>query len=226
MIKFKSEEDKQLFLLENRLNSLDKLDEDTFHTILRRRGKLLHILKDRKRSQVQKANWRKYKWKYLSAIRRWHRSVKGKRFHRLLGKFLAMRYFRDKITARESKLLAKALSSLRTHYYVEFEYYAPLEEELSLHLLVEELFPLLMEIESKLVNGQDLDEDEWDLLRFVSGCEISDEEINKYKDFYYRDIGSIDKLRGMVMDIYNNKYIENADKIILLSQNIERVLDN
>ena len=228
MIKFKSEEDKLLFLTENNIESLDSLDEDRLHTILRRRSKIIKILKDRRRSKIQKANWRKYKWKYLSAIRRWHRSVKGKRFHRLLGRFLSLRYFRPgpgrlKLSREQYLDLAKSISSLRTHYYIELGYYGSIDEEVSLHLLVEELLPLLIEVEERLLIGKELDDEDWDLIRFISGYEADNEELDKLVEYYRNNIGDEGKLADMVESIYNGEYVRDSDIILRLAQNWDKI---
>jgi len=85
MIKFKSTIDENLFRSEW-LRSCLPLEE-----FLVKRQELEIGLTDWERSQRQKINWQKYRWKYLKGIRDFHSSTAGKRFHRNLARFLVTR---------------------------------------------------------------------------------------------------------------------------------------
>ena len=102
-------------------------------------------------------------------IRRFHRSVKGKRFHRTMGRFLATRMFspnkRESLDHSQFEVL-KAVPSIRTHIYIEQNYFMPLSEEVDFNLFVDYAIPLLTSIESKLSMslGEDLSDAELELL--------------------------------------------------------------
>jgi len=184
-VKFQRLEDKKLFLLElGRTDLLESVtddwqpDDELVELFLKRRKKLIQRLKDFRRSQIQKANWRRYRWKYLKGIRRFHRSTKGKRFHRALGRFLATRIFRpsESLTTFEAAEALKALNSAKTHAYIELEYYMPLEDELDYIFFIEELVPMIDRAEKHLISKTSLltedkvelsDEDFEFLLRLV-----------------------------------------------------------
>ena len=174
-MKFRTDEDRIQFLIEaNRPDLLNQpLTEDQiqelWQKIIKRRRHLKKRLKDRKRSQIQKANWRKYRAKYLQAIRKWHHSIDGKRFHRALGRFLALRFSREhKLSPQERYEFLKLLSSLKTHLYIEGIYYKPLFEEIQYELLIEEVLPLIFEIEQSILRSNILTtEDSKFLLDFI-----------------------------------------------------------
>jgi len=177
MIKFRDPNDKILFLSEaGLLNQYEPFDdveklsqeaiEEIWQGIIKRRKPLKKRLKDRKRSKIQKQNWKKYKTKYLLALRKWHRSVSGKRFHRALGRFLALRLNRESynLDVNERFDFLKLLSSLKTHWYIEGVYYKPLLEEVEYELFTEEVLPLIEEIEKKVLIENKLDKDDIEFL--------------------------------------------------------------
>lgn len=71
--------------------ALDLTQESHVHEFVIHRDRDVDQVKDRKKSQNQKHNYRRNKAKYKRGIRRFHRSAKGKRFHRALGNFVATR---------------------------------------------------------------------------------------------------------------------------------------
>ena len=97
-MKFKSPQDRELFLRElhedeySRLSfELDESPENTLDAqkyITIKRSNFATRLKDFRKSQTQKANWRAGKYKYLKGIREFARSVEGKQFHRRLSRYI------------------------------------------------------------------------------------------------------------------------------------------
>lgn len=130
------------------------------------REPMLQGLIDFRQRQHATANWRKNRWKTMRGVKRWHKSMDGKRFHRALGTHLATRIVRDTRTKRPERpsilqrsealeaspnQLLIALASLRTHLYLEREYYRPLlEEELDVREFVAYCIPHLQRLEEKV----------------------------------------------------------------------------
>jgi hypothetical protein len=159
-VKFKSDVDEGLFKLEWLKSGLS-LDE-----FLVKRQELALGLVDWERSQRQKQNWRKYRWKYLKGIRDFHRSTEGKRFHRNLGRFLATReidsllkvYQREKESERELRGLDLrkvqenlefliAVLSVSVHALIEERYYrASIDEVVDYKLFLEEVLRKVKEV--------------------------------------------------------------------------------
>jgi hypothetical protein len=106
-MKFRDGTDKELLLQELRedsgidISNIDPIDEKQFEAFIQRtdvkkyivgrRKNLLKRLKDFRKSQIQKHNWRAGRYKYLKGIRQFSRSVEGKRFHRNLARFMVSR---------------------------------------------------------------------------------------------------------------------------------------
>lgn len=96
--------------------------------------------KDQKASRNMRNQWRRNKAKYIKGIKKWTRSTAGKRFHRALGRFNALRESTSGSTAFYNQNLAPGqnyvelsmtqvndallgLSSIETHLYLELQYY-------------------------------------------------------------------------------------------------------
>jgi hypothetical protein len=173
-MKFKSVVDEQVFR-EEWLRSGLSLDE-----FLVKRGELELGLVDWERSQRQKQNWRKYRWRYLKGIRDFHSSTAGKRFHRNLGRFLATRdtetllraYQKEKEKERELRALNLrkvreslefliAVLSAGVHALIEERYYkVSVDEAVDYKLFLEELLRKVKEVLDWLfdeVEGEDWD---------------------------------------------------------------------
>ena len=158
-MKFKSKVDEEIFRQEFLRSGLS-LEE-----FLIKRQELEFGLTDWERSQRQKHNWWKYRWKYLKGIRRFHNSTQGKRFHRNLGRFLATRdvetilkaWQREKGNERDERSLdlrklsenlelAIALLSSAVHALIEKRYYdASIEEAVQYNIFLEELLRVVQE---------------------------------------------------------------------------------
>jgi len=161
MIKFKNKLDEDIFRSEF-LKSGMSLDE-----FLVKREELELGLVDFERSQRQKQNWRKHRWKYLKGIRSFHSSTEGKRFHRNLGRYLSTRdsdsllklYQAEKEKERGNnyrldvrkvsenlEFLITALSA-GVHGLIEKRYYnVSIDEAVEYDLFLEELLRKVVEV--------------------------------------------------------------------------------
>ena len=179
-MKFATEQDAKMFLLE--IEKFDELgnaskemkpDSEMMELFISKRRTLIPGLKDFRRRQNTRQQWRHERYKMLRGIKRFHKSTAGKKFHRALGRYLATR---ESLSESQSVFylteiadILKALSSLKTHAFIELEFYHPLSEELEYRLLFEELIPIIDSTEKKLLQGDfTLDEsDEETLLRIT-----------------------------------------------------------
>ena len=201
-LKFRSTYDAQLFLTEiQRVDLVTRLSENFEPTaemlseFVKRRKKMVNTLKDFKRSQASKANWRANRFKMMDGIKRFHASTEGKKFHRQLGRFLASRHnfkkYRllhdepeqeqefqtESFNFLEVRDIMKALSSLKTHCFIEFDYYMPLEEMVDWQIFIEETIPVLERIESAILkNTKGISDEDYDyLIRLCNERFLSEE---------------------------------------------------
>jgi hypothetical protein len=170
-MRFKSDDDKVLFLAE--INRLDLVGKEIpiceFETFIKKRKSIIGNFKDFKKSQRAKHAWKKRRWKYMQGIKKFNRSMQGKRQHRAMARFLATTMFKPKM--REAFDLIKystlkAVSSLKTHMYIEQEYYSGVNDEVDFLLFLEYALPLLNSVENKLTveHEEPLNKDEVELL--------------------------------------------------------------
>jgi hypothetical protein len=170
VLKFRNKLDRNIFCADvGRLDLMDEsleIPEELYEDFVKRRKKLVFGLKDFRRSQNAKAMWRKHRYKILKGIKHWHKSTAGKRFHRNLGRFLATRIFRKKNESFDKYETLKAVCSLRTHMYVDGEYFRSLDEQIDYENLIEYAQPLLIDTEIKLLEDRsgEITEDEVELL--------------------------------------------------------------
>ena len=157
-MKLRSNDDRYSLCTEiNRLDLIDSesIPDDVFEIFIKQRRQRVNRLKNFRKSQNTKSAWRKSRYTFLKGIKRFHRSIKGKRLHRSMGRFLALRNFPNKRPARESlervkDLVLKASSSIRTHMYIEEGYYMSLDSQVEMELLAEYILPILQGVEAKL----------------------------------------------------------------------------
>jgi hypothetical protein len=182
-MKLKDSSDKYSLLTEiNRLDLVgsESIPDDVFELFIKQRRNRVNKLKNFRRSQNTKSAWRKNRFSYLKGIKKFHRSIKGKRMHRSMGRFLALRHFPSKRPARESlervkDLVLKASSSIRTHMYIEEGYYMSLDSQIELELLAEYILPILQGVEANLYEDicYDMTEDELEcILRIIDEDEL------------------------------------------------------
>ena len=193
-MKFRSDEDKVLFAIECDLPIPDDLktwepSEEIQGLFIKKRKDLIQKLKSFRRSQATKAQWRRDRYKLMQGIDTFHKSTDGKRFHRSMGRFLALRDFGDtslfkkdgdesfrikavELPSMERASFLKALSSIRTHLFIESEYYSPLSQQVGLELLIEEVVDAFSRLERSIIHFEDMDLDDVDLLiRMVGDSE-------------------------------------------------------
>jgi hypothetical protein len=179
MLKFKSLQDMQLFLLEvNRIDLISKvkseadIPEELFESFIQGRRTIVPQLKNFRQSQASKASWRQNSYKMLRGVRSFHKSTAGKRFHRSLGRFLANRnpLKREGLVegafAFELCEFLKGISSIKTHYWIERGYFHVVDEEVDLLIFGDELLPALNRVEEATMRLRTLEDDDVDLLLF------------------------------------------------------------
>lgn len=188
-MKLRTLEDKYSFLSEmNRLDLIntDTIDIELYELFIKQRKPLVKQLKDFNKSTTQKENWIKWRWRYLKGIRKFHRSIAGKKLHRAMSRFLATRIFspnqKEKMEGLVFDGTPKAVSSLKTHLYIESEYYMPLTEHVEFVELVDYSLPVLQSIEYKVYTKEDeLTNDEHELLlRYTDEKELIKEIANMF----------------------------------------------
>ena len=136
MMKFKNTVDEVQYNILN-LNEVE----------LRKRLALVSRAKDHKKSRDMKNSWRRNKHKIMKGITKWHNATAGKRFHRALGRFNALRenvaHYVDGYTPGENAPITRpmtldqvndallGLSSIETHLFLELQYYESDPEAMS-----------------------------------------------------------------------------------------------
>lgn len=191
-MKFRTEQDKILFLVECDQPvpaSLDlqnwEPDEEMQGLFIKKRADIVPKLKSFRRSQATKAQWRRDRYKLMQGIGTFHQSTAGKRFHRNMGRFLALRDFGNSSLFAQARgenealqgpgpmsfedrgSFLKALSSIKTHLYVESEYYNTLSSQVELDLLIEEVIDTFDRIERAVIMFGEVLFDDFDLLTYV-----------------------------------------------------------
>ena len=173
-MKFLTDEDAKLFLIE--LGQFEKAKsatkeykslEEEIQSLVKKRDGLVSHLKDHRKSQNAKEQWRNNRHKMVKGIKTYHRSTEGKRFHRNLGNFLATRLSgvrkKNESTQTKSELfeLLKSLTSARTHLFIELEFYHPIFEQAGLEeFAFNYALPILSDIEEKVMNRVEPNHDE------------------------------------------------------------------
>lgn len=192
-MKFRTETDKILFLLEMGQPLQESLNEevnnDLFELFFKRRREKTFELKDYRKSQVQKQNWRKKKLTYLRGINKFHRSIAGKKFHRAISRFLLTRESYNKID------LLKATSSLKTHLFIDLDYYRSVNEAIDFDIFVESITETLNSLEAEiLAGGNPNPEDYIEILEALNYNDISKSVIGKEDFNVPDDLEYIDKI--------------------------------
>ena len=187
-MKFKEEIQKNLLLIEigefSSVSDNPLITEEQEKIFIQKRTPELNHLVDFKKSQKAKSAWRRHRYDYMTGIKKFHNSTKGKKFHRQLGTFLATHNFTDSIlnqgliseinktdesldkfcqnkldfgyvSIADTAATLKALSSLKTHILIEAEFFKPLFEEYSFRCLLEDSTEVLKSLEDSLLCGYD-----------------------------------------------------------------------
>lgn len=227
-MKFASKHDAQLFLIEiemiDKISEIDESFEPTkemLELFIQKRKTLIPGLRNFRKSQQTKQQWRHNRYKLLKGIRRFHKSTKGKRMHRALGRFIATRDSQKGIIKQASESLdfmelaetCKSISSLRTHIWIEHEYYHPLDEHVDFCEASEQLMNAVSRIENQILAldhnffEEDLDIlgrfiDENAIVNYINGLDENNTDFEKLKNRF-------DELKGL--EKYS--YVELVDKL-------------
>lgn len=173
MIKFHNKSDETMFNKE--LTEVRKLEKDASLTegdFIKKRKAVVRRVKNFRKSQDQKGNWRANRWKIMKGIKTFHKSTAGKNFHRNLGRFISTRDF-SKLTYRESRELLKPIVSSLQHAYIEFDFYQSVTEAIEYELFTDEMFVEVSKVLSKIHNEETDYEDEAEMLiRIVETAEL------------------------------------------------------
>lgn len=197
-MKFRDRKDAQLFLVEvGRTDLLSQVNEsftptqEMFEKFFNSRNSIIPKLKDLKKSQNAKQNWRENRSSLMSGIKSWHKSTEGKQFHRSLGKHLATK-ITNKESVKDMGILSskdewnekyetlKSLSSLRTHLYIETQYYKPINEQIEFDLFMDIVIPASINEETNLyssVNKTSIED--LDILCRAVEAKVLEDEIEK-----------------------------------------------
>lgn len=154
MMRFINEHDRAMLLSElgyDESTRLEDVPEHELHEFIKRRSGLIRGAKNAARSQQAKRSWKKNRKAYMKGIKDFHKSTAGKRMHRQMGRFLATRITQRGVQSSRMlrETLLKALSSMRTHLYIENETYQDLRDQRDLSLMLDHAIPALLEIEQR-----------------------------------------------------------------------------
>lgn len=180
-MKFRDKQDAQAFVIEvGQLDLISRVDakhspsDEMLELFLKSRRKLVPRLKNFRKSQMTKGQWRDKRFEMMKGIKTFHRSTEGKRFHRNLSRFIVSRdTFSSGLFKRESydphlledvSSFLKSLSSLKTHYYIEHEYYHPLEEEVDFLIFGEGFLPMIERVEKSILGSGECTSEDIDFL--------------------------------------------------------------
>lgn len=176
--KFRTEEDKEacIKLAEANQQSLEEWVKHRYKTLTQ----LDNFMPNFRQSQDMKRNWRLDKNRYVSSMNKWHNSVAGKRFHRQLGRYLALRapLYReslvadslDKSSEEYNSTMAKiAINSMMTHLLIESLYIEPdFDEHAKMREFLKMSEAYLADIFSKLTNNEQLTQDDLTFLEEIN----------------------------------------------------------
>lgn len=136
-VKFGTSLDKQLFLLEvgKSINEADTNDDH--HLFIKRRSLSVSNLKVFKKRGDK--SWLPDGFK-TNLSDNWHRSAEGRRFHRMLGRFIATRNT-DRVTTlfREQNLSPLEIKDLSAFIREQLSFYQSLDNQTYLEMLLEEI---------------------------------------------------------------------------------------
>lgn len=171
-MKFSSKEDVTMFLIE--CERFDLIESSTCNFVpndemlegfIKKRKNTIKHLKDFRKKQITKEQWRHNRYAMMKGIKAFHKSTKGKKFHRSLGRFLASRVnmssgsmlglknVGESLYIMELSEVFKALSSYKTHAWIQFENYMCLSDIVDYEIFLEEAIKTVSKIESELMES-------------------------------------------------------------------------
>jgi len=204
-VKFASKDDIMMFLVEaERMDLMSEISAgkdfkptaELVEMVIRKRRLFIPKLVDFRRSQVTKAEWRKFRYKIMKGIKRFHRSTAGKRFHRSLARFIATRQFyrSDSLVGNKNESVdivldtLKAIASAKTHLLIESHFYMSVDVYVDYFIFYEDAYAALSSIEQKVYAfDENIDKDDVELLtRMVERkyliSEIADAKSRKFEN--------------------------------------------
>lgn len=237
-MKFLSEQDTHLFLLE--IGRIDLLKQDmkkfvpsdeSMGLFIKKRKSLIPKLKDFRKRQMTKEQWRKKRYEMMRGIKIFHRSTEGKRFHRNLGNFLATRDFsngtfirkrNESVYFEDVSEILKTITSAKTHAFIELEFFHQLNDEVDYQIFMDEVLVVLTRVESGLtsMNGE-INKDDLD---FLANLTENKSLIYEFAEIFEFDTSFIDhqfracikdknlEESGVLIDAINELKIKLKDK--------------
>ncbi len=205
-LKFHSGRHKQEYLAEFAAykKTAPKLTEAEF---IKQRTGIIKQHKDFRKGQTQKGNWRKHRWKIMKGIDQYHKSTAGKKFHRKLGTFLALRNM-GSLSHSERHELLKPVLSIVQHAFVEMDFYHSVNNTVEYELFVEHLFSECLDIQRKIKNYEtDLSKHEEFLLRLTETAEVVRALAKKHNT----TVEKIEKLWKDAKEIVKKEYKKKED---------------
>ena len=216
-LKFLTAVDAKMFCIEvGEYELAESVDEsfvpsrELLELLIQKRKKTIG-LKDFRKSQNTKEQWRKDRFRMMKGIKSFHDSTKGKRFHRALGRFLATRDFSSGMFKRNEGVsdvsevceVLKALSSAKTHSYLRLEYYMPQQEYLDYLGFFEEFIPTVQRMETELMRagGTITEEDLEFMIRVTERTQVI-KELSKFHSVDFAQVKALfeDEEKGKDLD--------------------------
>lgn len=175
-LKFANVNDKKMFAIEESLVDYDQLDsisESDLTTICedmmtlkerrdqrrRRKGRI----RDHKRSRLMKMLWKSKRKDFMKGIRKFSKSMSGKRMHQKVGRNRKMGKYRP-ISEWYS-----SVSSLLTHLAIQTGYTSTINEEVEFEMILEAANDILLPVLSTLKDN--LHRDDFDVNEMLNACE-------------------------------------------------------
>jgi len=168
-MRFESKDDVVMFLVECDQHDLIESatkdftpSEEMIELFLKRRKKTVKHLKDFRRQQISRQQWRHNRYSMMKGIKSFHKSTKGKKFHRALARFistripltgqsiLSLRHVGESYL-RELGEVFKALASYKTHAWIQLENYMSVSDTADYEIFLEEVIQAVASIESELM---------------------------------------------------------------------------
>lgn len=184
---------------------------------IRNRKELVGRMKNYKKSKAAEKGWKGKHHTYLKGIKRFHRSTRGKKFHRLLGRYLSGRLMARRMKSESFYDLGIALSSVMTHALLEKAYYMPdLTENIEYEEFAEFVIPEISRILLEIDNGEyDFEKHADFLLRLVHPSILIEEIAEEVK----KPVDEIEELWNKLKNEMNRSeeedgyYLELVEKI-------------
>jgi len=198
-MKFKNKVDEVFYQL------LD-LNEET----IKKNLKIKKLSVDRKKSTAMKNQWRRNKLKLKKGIEKWHKSTQGKRFHRALGRFNALRTEKFKSLKEDAGYLTyyqwnNVFKDGDVSKPFKFDY---TDDELN------KLIPISQDEISLALDG--LTSIEKHLLIELDYFEPDMESYVEYLDIVESAIEEIGDLKNILLQAYENGFITFGDYLRII----------